>query len=72
MILQEICDLLWVAMQVNQWRDPGDCIVWFNKINSKRNHVFIKYDINDFYLYILEHELQKITGICQRVYKCEK
>lgn len=50
-IIQNICELLRVATQVNQCQGTNECVPWLNNLKSKDNLVFIKYDINDFYHY---------------------
>ena len=37
------------SISLNQWKDKSEVISWFNKIEEKRNHTFIVFDIQDFY-----------------------
>lgn len=50
-IIQNICDSLRAATQVNQWekKTTNECLDWFKNIKDKEKLVFIKYDIYDFY-----------------------
>ena len=45
-------------LQFNQWKNSGNVIDWFKKIENKNNYVFIKFDIAEFYRSISETILQ--------------
>ena len=36
-------------LQFNQWKNSENVIDWFKKIKNKKNYVFIKFDIAEFY-----------------------
>ena len=36
-------------MHLNQWKHTHSVINWFNSINDKSKHRFIKFDVIDFY-----------------------
>lgn len=48
-IIQNLCDSLRAATQVNQWKNTNECLDWFKNIKDKEKLVFIKYDICDIY-----------------------
>lgn len=52
-ILQEICDILKIALNINQWHNTSDCIKWFNNYNKNNKWSFIKYNIKEFYSSII-------------------
>ena len=41
-------------LQFNQWKNSGNIIDWFQKIENKNDHAFIKFDIAEFYPSISE------------------
>ena len=45
-------------LPLNQWKDSGNIIDWFQKIENKNDYVFIKFDIAEFYQSISETILQ--------------
>ena len=53
-IVQEICESLRLALNINQWRSTNDCIKWFEEYEKDDRCSFIKYDIKDFYPSITE------------------
>ena len=58
-IVQDICDLLRLALNINQWWSTKDCIKWFEEYNKNDRCSFIKYDIKDFYPSITERTLDR-------------
>ena len=48
-IVQDICALLRLALNINQWRSTKDCIKWFEEYDKDDKCSFIKYDISEFY-----------------------
>ena len=57
-ILDRINKNLRNKLQFNQWKNSGNVIDWFKKIENKNNYVFIKFDIAEFYRSISETILQ--------------
>ena len=47
-IVQEICESLRLALNINQWRSTNDCIKWFEEYEKDDRCSFIRYDIKDF------------------------
>ena len=47
-IVQDICDSLRLALNINHWRSTKDCIKWFEEYEKNDRCSFIKYDIKDF------------------------
>ena len=45
--------------QANQWQNSDNTIAWFNTIENKSRHVFISFDIVDFYPSISEELLDQ-------------
>ena len=41
-------------LKVNEWKNTGDVINWFKKIESKNSHKFLMFDIKVFYPSIKE------------------
>ena len=58
-IVQEICNSLRLALNINQWRSTKDCIKWFEEYDKDDRCSFIKYDIKDFYPSITERTLDR-------------
>ena len=61
-ILDEINNNIRERTGVNQWRNSQSVIDWFKTINDKPNHIFISFDIAEFYPSITEELLDK--AIC--------
>ena len=57
-ILDKIKQNLRSMLEFNQWKNSENVIDWFKKIENKNNHVFIKFDIAEFYPSISETILQ--------------
>ena len=53
-ILQDNCATLRIALNINQWCSTVDCIKWFNNLDKNDKCSFIKYDIREYYLSIME------------------
>ena len=64
-IVQEICDSLRLALNVNQWRSTKDCIKWFEEYEKKDRCSFIKYDVKDFYPSITERTLDRALDLAK-------
>ena len=47
------------ATAINQWKNTLSVIDWFKKINNKKQHSFICFDIVEFYPSISEELLSK-------------
>ena len=64
-IVQEICDSIMLALNINQWRSTKDCIKWFEEYNKNDRCSFIKYDIKDFYTSITEKTLDRALDLAK-------
>ena len=62
-IVQEICDSLSLALNINQWRSTKDCIKWFEEYEKNDRCSFIKYDIKDLYPSITERTLDRALDL---------
>ena len=65
-ILQDICEILRIATNVNQWRSTSDCLKWFKGINIHHKNAFIKYDIKNFYPSINKKTLLKAIDLAKK------
>ena len=64
-IVQEICDSLRLALNINQWRSTKDCIKWFEEYEKNDRCSFIKYDIKDFYPSITKRTLDRALDLAK-------
>ena len=64
-IVQEICDSLRLALNINQWQSTKDCIKWFEEYKKNDRCSFIKYDIKDFYPSIIERTLDRALDLAK-------
>ena len=64
-IIQEICNSLRLALNINQWRSTKDCIKWFEVYEKNDRCSFIKYDIKDFYPSITERTLDRALDLAK-------
>ena len=64
-IVQEICDSLRLALNINQWRSTKDFIKWFEEYEKNDRCSFIKYDIKDFYPSITERTLDRALDLAK-------
>ena len=64
-IVQEICNSLRLALNINQWRSTKDCIKWFEEYEKNDRCSFIKYDIKDFYPSITEKTLDRALDLAK-------
>ena len=64
-IVQEICESLRLALNINQWRSTNDCIKWFEEYEKDDRCSFIKYDIKDFYPSITERTLDRALDLAK-------
>ena len=64
-IVQEICNSLRLALNINQWRSTKDCIKWFEEYEKDDRCSFIKYDIKDFYPSITERTLDRALDLAK-------
>ena len=46
-------------LRVNQWKNSASVIEWFKNIENKKNCIFIKFDIREFFPSITEIILDK-------------
>ena len=53
-ILDRFNQNLRIKLQFDQWKNSESVIDWFKKIETKNNHIFIKFDIAEFYLSVSE------------------
>ena len=64
-IVQEICDSLRLALNINQWRSTKDCIKRFEEYEKNDRCSFIKYDIREFYPSITERTLDRALNLAK-------
>ena len=62
-IVQDICDSLRLALNINQWRSTKDCIKWFEEYDKNNRCSFINYDIREFYPSITEMTLDRAWSL---------
>ena len=67
-IVQEICESLRLALNINQWRSTNDCIKCFEEYEKDNRCSFIKYDIKDFYPSITEKTLDRALDLAKKIY----
>ena len=65
-ILQDICEILRIATNVNQWRSTSDCVNWFKDIEFNRKNSFIIFDIKNFYPSITRKVLLKAIDLAKQ------
>ena len=46
-------------MRVNQWKNSASVIEWFKNIEDKKNYIFIKFDVREFFPSVAETILDK-------------
>ena len=63
--LSSIISMVAVKSGVNQWRNTSTVIKWFENLQNKKKRRFIKFDIADFYLSIIEHLLERSIEYAQ-------
>ena len=58
-ILTKIVTALRMKTKMNSWKNTHSVIEWFEKLENKKNLVFIQFDIVEFYPSISEELLKK-------------
>ena len=58
-ILDDINARISSTIKVNQWQNSHSVIDWFQSVNNKSNHMFLSFDIVEFYPSITEDLLDK-------------
>ena len=61
-ILDDINNRLRSKLHVNQWQNSTSVIDWFNSISNKPSHVFLSFDIVEFYPSITESLLDEVVA----------
>ena len=61
-ILDDINNRLRSKLHVNQWQNSSSVIDWFNSISNKPSHVFLSFDIVEFYSSISESLLDEVIA----------
>ena len=61
-ILDNINNRIKSSINVNQWKNSYSVIDWFKSVNNKPNHMFLSFDIVDFYPSITEELLDKVIS----------
>ena len=61
--VQEICNSLRLALNINQWKSTKDCIKWFEEKDDGCS--FIKYDYKDFYPSITERTSDRALDLAK-------
>ena len=64
-IVQDICDSLRLALNINQWRSTKDCLKWFEEYDRDDRCSFIKYDIREFYPSITERAFDRALDLAK-------
>ena len=57
--LEKINQALIKHLDVNQWKNASSAIEWFKGIDNKKDCIFVKFDIREFYLSISERIFKK-------------
>ena len=57
--MEKINQALMRHLDVNQWKNSSTVIEWFKGIDNKKDCIFIKFDIREFYPSISESILKK-------------
>ena len=52
-------------MKLNQWKNTKSVINWFNSIENKQKHRFIKFDVKDFYPSISRNTLLEALALAK-------
>jgi hypothetical protein len=61
-ILDDINARINSTIKVNQWQNSHSVIDWFQSVNNKSNHMFLSFDIVEFYPSITEDLLDKVIA----------
>ena len=69
--LDKINSSLIEILKVNQWKNTQNVIEWVTKIEEKRNHKFIVFNIKDFYPPIKDTTYQS-NKLCRKTCKHNK
>ena len=64
-IVQDICALLRLALNINQWWRTKDCIKWFEEYDKDDRCSFIKYNIREFYPSITGRTLDRALDLAK-------
>ena len=58
-MLEKINQALIKHLDVNQWKNASSVIEWFKGIDNKKDCIFVKFDIREFYPSISESIFKK-------------
>jgi hypothetical protein len=61
-ILDDINARINSTIKVNQWQNSHSVIDWFQSVNNKSNHMFLSFDIVEFYPSITDDLLDKVIA----------
>jgi hypothetical protein len=64
-IIDDINNNIRSTLNLNQWKNKESVISWFQAINDKPNHMFLSFDIVEFYPSISEHFLDEVISWAQ-------
>eukprot|EP00794_Sanderia_malayensis_P001955 gene1954-biopygen1774 len=65
-ILEKITTQVRAKLNLNQWKNTNSVIDWFSKIEDKSNHVFMMFDVKDFYPSITESLLKNVITFAEK------
>ena len=68
-ILDKLINRMKSVMKLNQWKHTHSVINWFNSINDKSKHRFIKFDVIDFYPSISNKTLVEALNLAKNYCK---
>ncbi|MCP4482402.1 MAG: hypothetical protein GY817_06445, partial [bacterium] len=71
-ILEKITTQVRTKLNLNQWKNTNSVIDWFSKIEDKSNHVFMMFDVKDFYPSITESLLKNAIIFAEKNVKISK
>ena len=71
-ILEKITTQVRTKLNLNQWKNTKSVIDWFSKIEDKSNHVFMMFDVKDFYPSITESLLKNAIIFAEKNVKISK
>ena len=70
--IEEINKNIRKAINVNQWRNTQEVMLWFKRIKNKEKSSFTKFDIVDFYLSISKDPLTNAINYASAITSIDK
>jgi len=64
-ILDRLIKRMRYVLKLNQWKNTKSVINWFNSIENKQKHRFIKFDVKDFYPSISRNTLLEALALAE-------